>query len=115
AHVSMLSTEGGYSVQGQAVVESVPIIHTDFPIVETGVTGDKKWSARSNDGLYTVVLGGEEFLWGQDPIAYPEFATKALGIKFVPRVGSVPEYADAGDAAFRFYIDRVRIRVYFDA
>ena len=116
AHVSLLDTQGGgYSVQGQAEVVSVPIIHTDFPQVETGVTDNMKWSVRRNTTPYTIRLGEEDFLWGQDGMAFPDFSSSALGVKFVPRVGAKPEYADAGDAAFRFLIDRVRILVYFDA
>lgn len=115
AHVSLLDTQGGYSVQGQAEVVSVPIIHTDFPQVETGITDNMKWSVRRNTTPYTIRLGEEDFLWGQDGMAFPDFSSSALGIKFIPRVGAKPEYADAGDAAFRFLIDRVRILVYFDA
>ncbi len=115
AHVSLLDTQGGYSVQGQAEVVSVPIIHTDFPQVETGVTDNMKWTVRRNTSPYTIRLGEEDFLWGQDGMAFPDFSSSALGIKFIPRVGAKPEYADAGDAAFRFLIDRVRILVYFDA
>lgn len=113
--VVMINNDGDRSVVGSPETVVLPIDRADFDIVETGISDGKKWTVRESAALYSASVGGEDILWGSDVIAFPDFVTRSLGVRFVLQPGSKPAYADAGDAVFRFFIDRIRIRAHFDA
>lgn len=111
----LLDNDAGFSSKSAPLLINQVIDHTSFTVVETGISEEKKWTVRENENTYSVTIGGEDSLWGNDPVAFPDFVSKAIGLRFVPRVGTKPAYAGAGDAVYRFFIDSVRIRVFFDA
>lgn len=103
-----------YTKLGGVVTEPVPIDLIDFSQEETGISEGKKWTVFAGTAK-TLTLGSDQTLFGQDPIAAADFIKHALGFKFYPVPGSVPSYAEVGDACIRFFIDQLRVRVYFDA
>lgn len=104
-----------YSVSGTSMTGSVPINEADFSVVETGVSEEKLWTVYELDSPATVTVGGNTSLFGQANMSAPDFLTKVVGIRFYPVTGSVPSYAAAGDACYRFKIGNFKLRVYFDA
>lgn len=95
--------------------QSTEVIRSDFSVVEEGISGNRKWVVREGATVHTLTFGGEAELWGDNPIAFPDFVNRAIGLRFIPRVGEKPAYTDSGNAVFRFFVDRVRLRVYFNA
>jgi hypothetical protein len=111
----LLTGEGSdYTKTGSAITNSVPLVRSDFDLVEEGTSEGKKWTWLRS-GIVTTVLGGEDSLFNLEPIATADFLTRSLGIRFFPNLVSKPAYADSGDACVRFLIDKLRLRVYFDA
>lgn len=104
-----------YTSVGINITQNISLDRTDFSIVEEGVTQDgKKWSVMDK-AIASVTMGNETALFGAGPLAAQEFATRAIGLRFYPVLGTKPSYADSGDACFRFLLDKLRLRVYFDA
>lgn len=115
-NASLLQKNGEeYELLGSGSATKEDFNRTDFTIVEEGQSEGRKWTVRENEELYSVVIGGEDFRWNQDPIPFTEFLDQAIGINFVPNVGPIPSYTSSGDAAYRFFVDKIRVRVYFDA
>lgn len=103
-----------YSMSGSTLSEEIPIVRSDFTVTEDGLSEGKRWTVMTSAET-GITVGGEGQLFGQDPVAITDFLGKAIGIKFYPNLAAKPAYADSGDAAFRFFINRLRLRVYFDA
>lgn len=111
----MLSpSDGGYTYDGTAATVEIPIQREDFTIEEDGLSEGKRWTVLSSEAN-NIVLGDEEELFGLDPISAGDFLTRAVGFRFYPNLATIPSYADSGDAVYRFYIDKLRLRVFFDA
>ena len=112
----MLTREGStYSVAGSAIVADVPIELDDFDITETGVSEGKKWTVFDLTNTASVTLGNDASLFGVANVTVSDFIDRAIGLRFLPNLLDKPSYADAGDACIRFLIDKIRMRVYFDA
>lgn len=86
---------------------------SDFSVIETGVSEEKKWVVLDS-GNYTATLGSEESAFGLQEIQAGNFLDYAVALRFYPSLGSVPEYADSGDMCIRVYLNKVRIKVFFD-
>lgn len=111
----MLSpTGGGYTYDGSAASVEIPILREDFTVEEDGLSEGKRWTVLSSTAS-NIVLGDEEELFGLDPIGAPDFFERAIGFRFFPNINSIPSYADSGDAVYRIFIDKLRLRVFFDA
>lgn len=113
---ALMSSDGStYSVLGTEATESITIARENFTITEDAITGEHRWVVMGMNDPATVTLGEETFLFGLGPIAASEFITHSLGFRFYPSVGTKPSYAASGDACFRFFINSLKLRVYFDA
>lgn len=113
---ALMSEDGSeYTVLGTEATEDIAIEREDFAITEEAITGDHRWIVMGANDPATVTLGEETFLFGMQPIAASEFINHSLGIRFYPSVGIKPAYASSGDACFRFFINSIKLRVYFDA
>lgn len=103
-----------YTVLGTAMTDSIPIIRSDFSIVENGTSEGKRWTVFDSTAA-SVTMGAETELFGQAPLSAFDFADRSIGFRFYPVLGPKPAYADTGDACFRFLMNKFRLRVYFDA
>lgn len=103
-----------YTRFGNPVTAEIPLDRSDFVETETGISEEKKWTVMES-GETSVTIGETETLFGESPVALADFLDMGLGFRFLPRLGSKPSYADSGDGCFRFKINKIRIRVYFDA
>ena len=103
-----------YSIEGATLFGQVPVLRSDFTVVEDGVTGEHRWTIMDAEPD-TVTIGGTNQLFGSEPTDLATFLGKSVGLKFYPNLNAKPIYADSGDAAFRFLLNRLRLRVYFDA
>lgn len=111
----LLRNDGGsYTQIGSAMSQTVPIDRTEFTITENGVSEEKRWTVLEG-GEGEVVIGGEDDLFSIPPEFGSTFLNYGVGIRFTPVLGSIPEYADAGDASYRFKVNSFKVRVYFDA
>lgn len=111
----LLSKDGStYTTQGSGIVASVPIARSDFDITEEATSESKKWTVMTAAGEQATI-GDATSLFGLPTIAASDFINKSLGLRFYPNLGTKPSYANDGDACIRFAIDKVRMRVYFDA
>jgi hypothetical protein len=114
--VNLLAKNGEvYTALGASAIADIPIDRSDFTLEETGVTEGKKWVHYEQADLSQVIVGSETELFGQTSIPAFSFVDYALGITFYPDVDTKPSYASDGDAAYRIMIDKIRVRVYFDA
>lgn len=113
---AVLLTESGgdYTTSGTALSVNIPLTRSDFDLVEEGTSEGKKWTVLEST-TQSVVVGSDTDLFSLAPIATADFLTRSLGVRYVPALGSKPSYADTGDACVRFMIDKLRLRVYFDA
>jgi hypothetical protein len=113
--VVLLSKDGEtYTASGGVSTEAVVIDRSDFDIVEEGTSEGKKWVVLEA-GAASVTVGNDTELFGSSPIAVSDFLTRSLGLRFYPNLLAKPAYADSGDACIRFFINKLRVRVYFDA
>jgi hypothetical protein len=114
--LTLLDKDGtSYDKAGSALTTTIPIIASDFDITEEGTSEDKKWTIFDLTTPVTVTLGSENEFFGLDPMAAADFIEKSLGLKFYPSLKSKPTTADDGDACIRFFLNKLRLRVYFDA
>lgn len=112
---TLLSKDGtSYTIEGTAMTSTVPVIRSDFTIAETGLSEGKKWVVLQSTP-FTETFGASDSLFGLTPIAAADFDQRSIGFRFYPELNAKPAYADSGDACFRFILDKVRVRVYFDA
>lgn len=113
---AMLLNDNGtsYTPVGGTITDTIPLLRSDFEIIEDGLSEGKRWVVLESTAA-SVTLGGETELFGVNPIAAADFAERSLGIRFYPNLGVKPAYADTGDTCFRFFINKLRLRVYFDA
>lgn len=114
--LGFLSPQGeAYNSVGNVAYANVPIREEDFTLIETAITDDKKWVVYEQEEARSVTVGADIFRFGQTDIPATNFTDSALTLVFYPEVAAKPAYADSGDASYRIMIDRVRVRVYFDA
>lgn len=112
---TLLSPSGdNYSVTGNPIVKHVPLDRTSFSIVEESTSEGMKWTVLDSTPT-TITMGLNTELFGLTPIGAADFITRAIGFRFLPTLLKKPSYADTGDGVFRFFLNRVRLRVYFDA
>lgn len=115
AEIILLTKDGeDYTTAGTPITGTVVLDRNDFTVSETGTSEGKKWTVMDGAAA-SITLGDSENLFGLTPIAAADFTTRSLGFRFYPVLGSIPAYADSGDACFRFNMDKLRMRVYFDA
>lgn len=107
-------TDDGYTVAGAEQTESVDLNSSDFTLVEDAISDGKRYTSLSSTDA-SITIGGDEELFGLSTIPASDFTDYAIGIRFYPTLGTKPDYADSGDAVFRLGIDKIRLRVYFDA
>lgn len=113
--VILLRSDGAvYTIEGTSMTKDVPIDRGDFSVEEEGLSAGRKWTALSS-APSSVTVGSDDSLFGMDGVSGGMFTDRALGIRFYPQLGTKPAYADAGSACFRFFINKLRLRVYFDA
>lgn len=111
----LMSRSGdNYTPTGTNITAPVPLVRTDFDFVEEGLSEGKRWTVLDSDPLQ-VTIGSDVELFGNNPIAVQDFITRAIGLKFYPNLLAKPAYAGDGDCCFRFFINKMRLRVYFDA
>jgi hypothetical protein len=103
-----------YTALGGAINATMPFIRSDFTQVEDGLSEGKKW-VWLDGAAKTVTLGADNVLFGLTPIPAFDFANHAIGVRHIPLLGGKPAYADTGDACIRSRINKLRLRVYFDA
>lgn len=103
-----------YTQIGSPMTAAAPLIRSDFTVAEDGTSEGKRWTVM-NAGGFSQTLGAEDQLFASDPIGLTDFLETAVGIRFYPVLGSKPAYADSGDAVIRFLLDKLRMKVYFDA
>lgn len=112
---TLIETAGAsYTVDGAAISTLVPLTRSDFSPVEEGTSEGKKWTVMETAAT-TVTLGSATEMFGLTPVALADFITRSIGIRFLPALLPKPSYADSGDCCFRFYINQLKLRVYFDA
>lgn len=112
--VILSQEDGDYTAEGGAITGTVELLRSDFDLVEQGTSEDKKWTSLESDTA-SITLGGETSLFGFASIAMSDFIDRSLGIRFIPNLSVKPASADSGDAVIRFQIDKIRLRVYFNA
>lgn len=111
----MLETDGtSYTMLSQPAVGTLPIVPADYTVLETGNSEGKKWTVHQGTAAQ-ITIGSETELFGMGRIAFTDFVDNGLGIRFIPTVEAPPSYTEGGDACVRFHIDKLRLRVYFDA
>jgi hypothetical protein len=114
--VALMSSSGtDYTIDGAPATAPISISRADFTLVEEGTSDDKKWTSLSLSTPTQITVGSETELFGLSSIAASDFLDRSIGIRFYPVLGTKPSYADSGDACIRFLIDKIRMRVYFDA
>jgi hypothetical protein len=106
---------GTYTTQGSSITASIPFVRSAYDVEEEGTSEGKKWTVLNQTTGESMILGSETALFGQTSIAAADFLSRALAIRFYPNVTTIPTYADSGDACIRFFIDKLRVRIYFDA
>lgn len=112
---TLLNKDGtDYTIEGTAMTATVPVTRSDFTISETGTSEGKKWVVMQSTP-FSETFGAQSSLFGLTPMAAADFAERSIGFRFYPELNAKPAYADSGDACFRFLLDKVRVRVYFDA
>lgn len=99
---------------GSGYSEAIPVDRADFTIIEEGVSEGKKWTVMSATES-SATIGSDVDLFGSDPISMADIADKGFAFRFTPVLLPKPAYAATGDAVIRFHVNKVRVRVYFDA
>lgn len=112
--IMLENNAGTYSALGTSITTPIPIIRSDFDLEEEGLSEGKKWTVL-NSHPASVTMGTDKALFGQSPIAAAAFLERVIGIRFYPNMLSKPTYADSGDACIRMLLNKLRLRVYFDA
>ena len=111
----LLNNDGtAYTQLGAPMSNTLPINRSDFTVTEDGTSEGKRWTVLTG-GEGQVVVGGEDQRFGLAPEFGSTFINYGVGIRFTPNLASVPAYADAGDASYRFNVQSFKVRVYFDA
>lgn len=110
----MTSDGSSYTAVGGSITEPVTLTRSDFDVVEEGISEGKKWVVLDSSP-FTITMGSSTELFGVTPIAASDFAERSLAFKFYPNLLPKPAYADSGDVCFRLLINKLRLRVYFDA
>lgn len=112
---SLFSNDGGeYTLEGSPAYGSVPIELSDFDITESGTSEGWKWTV-FDSSAFSATIGSATSLFGLQSLAVSDFINRQIGFRFLPNLATKPSYADTGNACIRFQIDKIRMRVYFDA
>jgi hypothetical protein len=112
--VLLTEEDGDYTVEGGSITGGIDFVRSDFDLVEEGTSEGKKYTALET-AAESITFGGETSIFGLSGIAAADFLERSLGIRFYPNLQAKPDSADSGDAVIRFLIDKLRLRVYFDA
>lgn len=107
--------QSSYTALGAGSTADIPLLRSDFSVAEQGLSEGKKWTVFEFDAADDVTVGSSDTLLGGSSIAVGDFLNKAVGIRFYPNLAAKPAYADTGDGAFRFFINSIRVSVYFDS
>ena len=108
------NTGSTYAQVGAPMSTAIPINRSDFTMEEDGVSEGKRFTVL-NGGKAAAVVGAEDQRFGLAPEFGSTFINYGVGIRFIPNLSSIPSYADAGDAVYRFKVHSFKVRVYFDA
>lgn len=103
-----------YSVLGGSNDAQQTVAPSDFTLSESGESEGKRWVVLQGT-IQQVIIGGEDQLFGLSFLPSSSFLDTSLGIRFYPNLASKPSIADSGDACYRIKIDKLRVRIYFDA
>ena len=111
----LLNNDGtAYTQLGAPMSNTLPINRSDFTVTEDGTSEGMRWTAL--EGVQQqVVIGAEDQRFGLTPEFGSTFINYGVGLRFTPNLATVPSYADAGDASYRFKVHSFKVRVYFDA
>lgn len=104
----------GFELDGTPINKNITLDRVDFSLVETLTSENKKLTVMETADT-AVTMGSSTNLFGLTPVAIADFIDRSLGIRFLPQILSKPAYADSGDCCFRFGINQLKLRVYFDA
>lgn len=111
----LMSKSGtNYTALGTGITSTIPIERPDFTETESGITDGMRWSVL-DAAAAVVTMGNDASLFGLDTMSVADFTAAAVGIRFYPNLATRPSYTDAGDASYRFALDKLRLRVYFEA
>lgn len=113
--VLMSKNGDSYTQLGNPLTTTIPIVANGFTLEEDGTSEGRRYSHLSSTSNSTATIGGDSERFGQDPEFGNIFNTRALGIRFYPNPSALPAYADSGDAVYRWFLNRLKLRVYFDA
>lgn len=114
-HATLLSKSGTtYTTEGTPMVQSLEVDRADYVIDEDGTSEGKRWTVLQGPDDQ-IIIGSDTGLFGITSIPATEFVAKSIGIRMTPNLSPKPDYADTGDACFRLNIDKMRLRIYFDA
>lgn len=81
----------------------------------TYITDDETNIGEISIGANPSFYSPEQSLFGLQAVAATDFLSRAIGLRIVPTLNSIPDYADSGDAVIRFGFAKIRVKVYFDA
>ena len=111
----LLNNDGtAYTQLGAPMSNTLPINRSDFTVTEDGTSEGMRWTVL--EGVQQqVVIGAEDQRFGLTPEFGSTFINYGVGLRFTPNLATVPSYADAGDASYRFKVHSFKVRVYFDA
>lgn len=113
--VLMSKNGDDYTQLGNPLTTTIPIVANGFTLFEDGTSEGKRYTHLTSTSSSTATLGGDAERFGQDPEFGNIFSTRAVGIRFYPNPSALPAYANSGDAVYRFFLDKWKLRVYFDA
>lgn len=111
----LLQDDGtNYTSVGGTLQATENVVQSDFSVTEDGTSEGKRWTVLEG-AAQQVTIGGTAELFGLEFMQASEFVSRSLGLRFFPNLTAKPDYADAGDAAYRVNIDKLRVQIYFDA
>lgn len=113
--ILLSGADSTFTSEGTTLTSPIALVHTDFDVTETSTSEGKKWTVFEQAAAGTVTVGGDTSLFGLTTIAATDFIGRSIGLRFKPIIIGKPAYADSGDACIRFNIDKVRLRIFFDA
>lgn len=107
--------EGNYRKLGSTISTPITFSPENFTQTEIGESEEKRWSKYAMVTPQSATIGGETELFGLQPIQMGNFVKYGVGLRFLPTLNSVPPEFGDGDAVVRWFLDRLRLRVYFNA
>lgn len=110
---ALSSGDDAYTAVGTTITAVQPFVSSDFSVVETGASEGRKWVVMDSTN-YKATLGSEISAFGLQQIQAGNFLDYAIGLRFYPTLGVVPDYTDSGDMCVRVKLNKVRLKVFFD-